>query len=72
MKKTYKIEVDCPVCADKMERAAKKTKGVKNVSINFMMLKMNVEFDEGANPETVMQEVRTNCKKIESDCEVFY
>ena len=29
MKKTYKIEVDCANCAEKMERAAKKTKGVK-------------------------------------------
>ncbi len=72
MKKTYKIEVDCAACADKMEIAAKKTEGVKDASVNFMMLKMNVEFEEGANPKTVMPEVRANCKKVESDCEVFY
>ena len=28
MKKTYKIEVDCAACADKMEQAARKTQGV--------------------------------------------
>ena len=30
MKKTYKIDVDCANCANKMEDAAKKTDGVKN------------------------------------------
>ena len=29
MKKTYKIDVDCANCANKMEDAAKKTAGVK-------------------------------------------
>lgn len=71
MKKTYKIEVDCANCANKMEEAAKKTVGVKDANINFMMLKMKVEFEEGADENAVMQEVRKNCKKVESDCEVF-
>ena len=71
MKKTYKIEVDCAVCANEMEAAAKKTEGVKDVSVNFMTLKMNVEFEEGRNPEEVMLQVRKNCKKVESDCEIY-
>ena len=29
MKKTYKIDVDCANCANKMEEAAKKTAGVR-------------------------------------------
>ena len=49
MKKTYKIDVDCANCANKMEEAAKQTPGVKNATVNFMMLKMSVEFDEGAD-----------------------
>ena len=57
--------------ANKMEDAAKHTAGVKDASINFMMLKMNVEFEEGQNPKEVMQEVRKNCKKVEDDCEVY-
>ena len=71
MKKTYKIEVDCANCANKMEEAAKNTAGVKNVTVNFMTLKMIVEFEEGQQPEVVMKEVLKNCKKIEDDCEIF-
>lgn len=71
MKKTYKIDVDCANCANKMENAAKKTAGVRDCSVNFMALKMNVEFEEGAEPKAVMQEVLKNCKKVEEDCEIF-
>ena len=71
MKKTYKIDVDCANCANKMEDAAKKTDGVKNAVVNFMTLKMQVEFEEGYEPKTVMQEVLKNCKKVEDDCEIF-
>ena len=45
MKKTYKIEVDCANCANLMEDAANKTSGVKSATVNFMTLKMIVEFD---------------------------
>ena len=71
MKKTYKIEVDCANCAAKMEQAAKSTAGVKDAVVNFMTLKMSVEFMEGADPKTVMKEVLKNCKKVEDDCEIF-
>ena len=71
MKKSYKIDVDCANCANKMEEAAQKPAGVKNASVNFMMLKMNVEFEDGYNPKEVMQEVRKNCKKVEDDCEIY-
>ncbi len=71
MKKTYKIDVDCANCANKMEIAAKNTDGVKDATVNFMTLKMIVEFEEGRKPEEVMQEVRKSCKKVESDCEIF-
>ncbi|MBR4686473.1 cation transporter [Methanomassiliicoccales archaeon LGM-RCC1] len=70
MKKTYKIEVDCASCATKMEDAAKKTEGVKDASINFVLQKMNVEFEDGADVDAVMKQVLKNCKKVESDCEI--
>ena len=56
MKKTYKIEVDCANCANKMEQAAQKT---------------TVEFDEGQEPKAVMQDVLKACKKVEPDCEIY-
>ena len=71
MKKTYKIDVDCAACADKMEVAAQKTEGVKDATVNFMTLKMKVEFEDGADVASVMEQVRANCKKVEDDCEVF-
>lgn len=71
MKKSYKIDVDCANCANKMEVAAKKTEGVKDANVNFMTLKMKVEFEDGYEPKDVMTEVRANCKKVEDDCEVF-
>ena len=71
MKKSYKIDVDCANCANKMEQAARNTAGVKEAVVNFMTLKMNVEFEDGADPKAVMQEVRRNCKRVEDDCEVF-
>ena len=71
MKKTYKIDVDCANCASKMEQAAKDTAGVADYVVNFMALKMIVEFVDGANVKAVMQEVLKNCKKVEDDCEIF-
>ena len=68
MKKTYKIDVDC---ANKMEDAAKNTAGVKDATVNFMALKMIVEFEEGADAKAVMKDVLKNCKKVEDDCEIF-
>ncbi|MGN0328034.1 MAG: cation transporter [Lachnospira sp.] len=72
MKKTYGIEVDCANCASKMEEAAKKTEGVKDATVSFMTQKMKVEFEDGADILTVMQTVLKNCRKVESDCEIFF
>ena len=71
MKKTYKIDVDCANCANKMDEAARKTPGVKNATVNFMTLKMIVEFEEGEDHKSVMENVLKNCKKVEDDCEIF-
>ena len=70
MKKDYKIEVDCANCANKMEDAAKKTPGVRDAAVNFMTLKMTVDFEEGQDTAAVMKAVRENCKKVEDDCEI--
>ena len=48
-----------------------KTAGVKAATVNFMTLKMQVEFEEGQDPKAVMTQVRKNCKKVEDDCEIY-
>ena len=71
MKKTYKIDVDCANCANKMEEATRNTAGVKDATVNFMMLKMIVEFEDGQDTKAVMKDVLKNCKKVEDDCEIY-
>ena len=71
MKKTYSIEVDCANCANKMESAAKKTEGVKDAVVNFMTLKMTVDFEDGVDIGSVMKDVIKNCKKVEDDIEIY-
>ena len=72
MKKTYKIEVDCANCANLMEEAANKVEGVANATVNFMALKLIVEFADGADPKAVMERVLDDCRKIEPDCEIYF
>ena len=71
MKKTFKIDADCANCANLMEEAANNTDGVKNAVVNFMTLKMIVEFEDGQDYKSVMKNVRERCRKIDEDCEVF-
>ena len=71
MKKTYKIEVDCANCANKMEQAARTTPGVAEATVSFMTQKMNIEFAEGAEEAAVMAEVVKACKVVEDDCEIY-
>ena len=54
-----------------MEDAARKSSGVHTATVNFMTQKMIVEFDEGMEPASVMQNVVKACKKVEPDCEIF-
>jgi len=72
LKKTYKIDVDCANCANLMEVETKKTAGVKDAVVNFMTLKMKVEFEDDVDAKEVMERVRTNCKKVEKDCEIYF
>ena len=72
MGKTYKIEVDCANCAEKMQEAAKKTEGVTDATVSFMTQKMKVEFAEGADKKAVMKQVLKACKKVEPDCEIAF
>ena len=70
MKKKFKIYVDCAACAQKMEDAAKKVTGVKEVKINFMTQKMTVEADDDMFDD-VLDNIIKACKKVEPDCEFY-
>lgn len=72
MKKTYGIEVDCANCANNMESAAGKVKGVAKAAVSFMTQKITIEFEDGADEKSVMKAVLKACKKVDSDCEIDF
>ena len=68
MKKVIKMEnLECANCAAKMEAAIRKIDGVKEVSISFMLQKMTLEADDDVF-DTVVEQAKKICKKIEPDC----
>ena len=71
MKKTYRIEVDCANCANKLEQTVAKTEGVASATVNFMAQKLIVEFADGVSPAEVMARVVKNCRKAVHDCEIY-
>ena len=71
MKKTYKENVDCAACAEKMQDTIRKTEGVKDANLSFMTLKVKVEFEDGVDPDAVIRTARENCKKVEDDFEIY-
>lgn len=70
MKKVFKIEVDCAMCAKKCEDAIRKIEGVNNCEINFMTQKMNLDIDD-MNFDSIFKQVIKTAKKIEPDFEVI-
>lgn len=71
MKKTFRLEdLDCAVCAAKMEDAIKKIDGVKDASVSFISQKMTIDADDGAFDE-IMKKVVKACKKVEPDCRII-
>lgn len=70
MKSNFKVEgLDCANCARELERAIGKIEGVKQVNINFMMQRMELEYDEN-NKEEIIKKVKKVIKKEEPDVEI--
>ncbi len=68
MVKIFRLaNLDCAVCASKMEKAVKKIEGVNSISISFINQKMILDAD---NIDKVIDEVVKACKKVEPDLEI--
>lgn len=71
MRKVFKLdEIDCAVCAGKLEDAIKKLDGVEDVKINFLTQKLTLVADD-ANFDTVLDAVVKLTASIEPDCEIL-
>ena len=68
MKKTYKIDVDCAVCAAKVETAVGKIAGVERAAMNFLTQKLTLE---AADPEALLPLIRKAGKKVDADFEIY-
>ncbi|MFG6319962.1 MAG: heavy-metal-associated domain-containing protein [Clostridia bacterium] len=60
------IGLDCANCAAELERAIQKVSGVENANINFMMQRMELEFDEN-HREEIIDKIKKVIKKEEPD-----
>ena len=71
MKKSYDlVDLDCAVCAQKMQDAIAKIDGIDGAEVSFIKQKMTIEFADGADPERIMKKVCKAISKVEPDCEV--
>ena len=70
MKKVYKIEVDCALCANKIQDAVSKIEGVKSVNVNFMTQKMILDIEDFQYDEIYKKVIKT-AKRVEPDFEVL-
>lgn len=70
MKKTFKLtDLDCAVCAAKLEDAVRTLDGIDSVSVSFMAQTMTIETSR--NIDEIMPEVVRLATKIEPDCEII-
>ncbi|HEY8389637.1 MAG TPA: heavy metal translocating P-type ATPase [Clostridia bacterium] len=66
MKKVYKItEIDCAVCAGKVEQELKKLKELKNVSYNFPAQKLFFEYDDNLDQKEIFHLISKTVKTLE-------
>ena len=71
MRKVFKLdEIDCAVCAGKLEDAIKKLDGVQGAKINFLTQKLTLEADDD-NFDAVLDAVVKLTAEIEPDCEIL-
>lgn len=65
MNKEFKIlNLHCADCARVLGEAIAKNEGVKTANINFVLQKLNIEFDDDADFESTMQAVRKTIKNF--------
>lgn len=70
MKKSFELEdLDCAVCAQKMEDSIRKIDGVIDVSVSYIMQKLVLEADDRKFDE-ILKKVIKACKRVEPDCRI--
>lgn len=70
MKKVFTLtEVDCPVCAGKMQDAIAAIEGVTSARIDFLVQKLTIEAEEKDFPK-IMKQAAKAVRRVEPDCDI--
>lgn len=70
MRSNFKIEgLDCANCAMELERTLGKIEGVRQVNINFMTERMEIEYD-GDSKEEIIKKIKKVITKGEPDVRI--
>lgn len=71
MKKVFELEdLDCAVCAAKMQDAIGKIEGVNEVSVSFISQRLTLDYDE-ADEKAIFKAIKKAVKKVEPDCVII-
>ncbi len=70
MRKKFKCDIDCAMCASELEESLRSVKGVDYASVNFIMQKLTLEASDDIFDE-VLRQVIEKAKKDVPDCEIF-
>ena len=71
MRKSFKLdEIDCAVCAQKLEDAIRKVEGVADARVNFLTQKLTLSCADDADFDAVLERVVALAARIEPDCEI--
>ena len=70
MTKIFKLsDIDCPVCAGKVQDAVAAIDGVKSARVDFLVLKLTVEAEEKDFPK-LMKAIKKAVRSVGPDCDL--
>ena len=70
MTKVFRLtDIDCPVCAGKVQDLISKIDGVKSARVDFLVLKLTVEAEEKDFPK-LMKAIKKAVRSVEPDCDL--
>lgn len=70
MRKVYKIEVDCPQCAQKAEKVISSFDGIQSAQVNLMTQKVIIQYDCD-QIDQLMKQAQKKLKKVDDDIVLF-
>lgn len=72
MKKVINLEdLDCPICAQKIEDKLKKIPEINEVSVSFITQKIILDVNDEVNFESLRKNIKKTIKSVEPDCSII-